>query len=148
LVSLVDLAVASVVVAGMLVYYDIDMTGAVFALPLVVTVHVMFTAAMALLLAMGNLFYRDVKYLFEIILTVWMFGTSVVYPVDRIDGTLGTLLALNPMTQIVDAYRWVLLRGDLPPAVPFFGATLASAALFVGAWLVFHRAEFRFAENI
>ena len=56
---------------------------------------------MALLLAMANLFYRDVKYLFEVIITVWMFATSVVYPIA-----------------------------------------------LVGGWLAFHRAEFRFAENI
>ena len=36
--------------------------------------------AVALLLAMGNLFFRDVKYLFEVVITVWMFATSVVYP--------------------------------------------------------------------
>ena len=47
---------------------------------------------------MGNLFYRDVKYLFEIVLSVAMFATSVVYPVDRIGGTLGRILALNPVT--------------------------------------------------
>ena len=58
--------------------------------------HVTFTAAVALLLSMGNLFYRDVKYLFEIVLSVWMFATSVVYPVDRIGGALGQVLALNP----------------------------------------------------
>ena len=32
---------------------------------------------------MANLFYRDVKYLFEIVITMWMFATSVVYPIDR-----------------------------------------------------------------
>ena len=43
---------------------------------------------MALLLSMSNLFFRDVKYLFEIVLTVWMFATSVVYPVDAVGGKL------------------------------------------------------------
>ncbi len=38
---------------------------------------------------MGNLFYRDVKYLFEIVLTVWMFATSVLYPIDAVGGKLG-----------------------------------------------------------
>ena len=38
--------------------------------------------ASALLLAMANLFYRDVKYLFEVVITVWMFATSVLYPVE------------------------------------------------------------------
>ena len=45
-----------------------------------------FTAAVALLLAMANLFYRDVKYLFEVVITVWMFATSVLYPVNRVGG--------------------------------------------------------------
>ena len=52
-------------------------------LPVVLVVHVVFTAGVALLLAMANLFYRDVKYLFEVVITVWMFATSVLYPVER-----------------------------------------------------------------
>ena len=40
-------------------------------------VQVVFTAGVALLLAMANLFYRDVKYLFEVVITLWMFATSV-----------------------------------------------------------------------
>ena len=69
---------------------------------------------------MANLFLRDVKYLFEIVLTVWMFATSVVYPIDIVEGRLGMLLKLNPMTPIIDGYRATILRGqppDLRPAV-------------------------------
>jgi ABC-type polysaccharide/polyol phosphate export permease len=102
---------------------------------------------MALLVSMANLFYRDVKYLFEVVITVWMFATSVIYPVDRIGGTLGTVLQFNPMTPIVDGYRSVILLGA-PPPPEFAGAVAGSAALLLIAWLVFHRSEFRFAERI
>jgi ABC-type polysaccharide/polyol phosphate export permease len=95
-----------------------------------------------------NLFYRDVRYLFEIVLTVWMFATSVVYPVERIGGLLGDVLLLNPMTSIIDAYRAVLLRGALPAAGPFAGAALLSCLTLGVAWIAFHRAKFAFAENI
>lgn len=107
-----------------------------------------FTAACGLVLAMGNLFYRDVKYIFEIVLTVWMFATSVVYPVSQVDGRLGAFLALNPMTAIIDAYRDVLLYRQFPAGVPFGSVVVASVGLFGVAWLLFHRAEFAFAENI
>ena len=70
-------------------WYGIGLSWTIVLLPVVVLVHVTFTAAVALLLAMGNLFYRDVKYLFDIVLSVAMFATSVVYPVDRIGGVLG-----------------------------------------------------------
>jgi ABC-type polysaccharide/polyol phosphate export permease len=111
-------------------------------------VQLLFTAAIALLGAMGNLFYRDVKYLFEVAITVWMFATSVVYPVGRVGGRLAHLLALNPMTPIIDGYRAVLIEGTLPPLASFGSAAFAAAVLFAVAWITFHRAEFRFAENI
>ncbi|MBP7616825.1 MAG: ABC transporter permease, partial [Steroidobacteraceae bacterium] len=113
----------------------------------VIAVHIAFTAGVALIVSMANLFYRDVKYLFEVAITVWMFATSVVYPMDRIGGRLGAVLALNPMTPIIDAYRNVLLLGE-PPTPAFAAAALLSVVVLTVGWLVFHRAEFSFAENV
>src|SRR5262245_14935853 len=104
LVSLVDFGVGALVLAGLMIAYGVTPSWTLVLLPLIVLVQVVFTAGVTLLLAMGNLFYRDVKYLLEILITLWMFATSVVYPVERIGGKLGGLLALNPMTAIIDAY--------------------------------------------
>lgn len=147
LVSLVDFAVGAAVLVAMLIYYQIPPTSALLALPIILVVHTAFTIAVSLVLAMANLFYRDVKYIFEVVITVWMFATSVVYPVDLIGGRLGVLLMLNPMTPIVDAYRAVILKGQLPS--PAFAAAAAVTVVLVAvALVVFHRAEFQFAENI
>ncbi len=96
LVCLVDLGVGAIVLVGLMVYYHIAPTPALLFLPVVLLVNLAFTAAVALLLAMGNLFYRDVKYLFEVVITVWMFATSVVYPVDSVGGRLGMILTAKP----------------------------------------------------
>ena len=144
----VDALVGAAVLVALMAYYGIWPGGAIVYLPLVVLVHWSFTAGVGLALAMANLFFRDVKYLFEVVITVWMFVTSVIYPVSLVGGTLGTLLLFNPMTPIVDGYRRVLLFGQSPLEVSFLGAALVSVVTFLAAWLVFHRAEFRFAENI
>ena len=89
-VSLVDFLVAATVLVAMMAYYRMAPTAALLCLPAIVLVQVAFTAALALLLAMANLFYRDVKYLFEVVLTVWMFASAVVYPVDAVGGTSWT----------------------------------------------------------
>jgi ABC-type polysaccharide/polyol phosphate export permease len=148
LVSLIDFAVSGVVLAIMMAYYRIPLTPALMYLPLVVIVHVVFTLGIALLLAMGNLFYRDVKYLFEIVLTVWMFTTSVLYPMDLVGGRLGVIMRLNPMTPIIDGYRSALLRGASPFSSAFAAAAFSAFCLLGISWLVFHRAEFEFAESI
>ena len=147
-VSLVDYAVAATVLVAMMAYYGIAPTSALLLLPTIVAVQVMFTAALALLLSMANLFYRDVKYLFDVALTVWMFASAVVYPVDGITGWLGTLIRANPMTAIVDAYRSVLLYGTVPDLVSFGSVAALAIVLLPFAWLLFHRCEFQFAENI
>jgi ABC-type polysaccharide/polyol phosphate export permease len=147
LVCLIDFAVGSLVLVSLMIWYDIPVGPHLFWLPVVLAIHFSFTAAVGLILAMANLFFRDVKYLFEVVIKVWMFAAPVVYPVDRVEGTLGLLLRLNPMTPILDAYRAVLLlKAPPPPALAWAGA-IALVAL-VGGWLTFHRLEFRFAEYI
>jgi ABC-type polysaccharide/polyol phosphate export permease len=147
LVCLVDLAVGSTVLIAMMIYYRMAPSATILYVPLLLLIQVMFTAGIGLLIAMANLFLRDVKYLFEIVLTVWMFATSVVYPIEGIGGRLGMVLKLNPMTPIIDGYRAAILRGH-PPDLPAtsIAAALAFVTLAIG-WLVFHRAEYRFAEN-
>lgn len=147
-VALVDFAVAAIVLVAMMIYYSVPVTTALFLLPAVIVVQTLFTAALSLLLAMANLFYRDVKYLFDVVLTVWMFASGVVYPADTLHGTLGLLIRANPMTAIVEAYRSVLLYGNAPDPVWFASVTALSLLLLPASWLLFHRCEFQFAENI
>ena len=148
IVSVVDFAVASLLLVAIMIYYQVPVTAAVLFLPVVLLVQVTFTAAVALFLAMANLFYRDVKYLFEVVITLWMFASSVLYPLKGLTGYPKAVLSLNPMTPILDAYRSVLLYGQLPPMTEFGILTLVSVGMLGAAWLMFHRSEYRFAELI
>jgi ABC-2 type transport system permease protein/lipopolysaccharide transport system permease protein len=148
LVCLVDFVVAGAVLGVLMAWYGIPMHASLLFLPAVLAVHILFTSGIALLLAMSNLFFRDVKYLFEIVVTMWMFASSTVYPVDQIDGRLGLVMRLNPMTGIIESYRSVILYGTLPDPTWFAGTAAVALTVFLLSWLTFHRAEFRFAENI
>lgn len=148
LVSLVDAMVASIVLVALMAFYHVVPGRTLLLLPVILAVQTIFTLALALLLSMGNLFFRDVKYLTEVVVTVWMFATSVVYPLDRLSGKLAALAALNPMTHIIDAYRDVLLRGTLPDPFALTLTAGLSLLLLLASWIWFHSAEFTFAENI
>jgi len=147
LVSLFDCAVSAVLVLPMLLWYGVPLTPSLLFLPVILAVQTVLTAACALLLAMGHLFYRDVKYLFDVAIVVAMFATAVLYPVGGLEGTLGTWLRANPMTVIIEAYRAAALFGRVPD-LSALGLTAAGSLVFLLlAWLVFHRSEFRFAER-
>jgi ABC-type polysaccharide/polyol phosphate export permease len=146
LVCLVDLVVGATILIGMMVYYQVRPGPALMFVPLLLLIQILFTAGIALFVAMANLYLRDVKYFFEMVLTIWMFATSVVYPVELVGGKLGTVLKFNPMTPIIDGYRATILRGELPAFGPLaVAAALAVVTVLVG-WVVFHRAEYQFAE--
>jgi ABC-type polysaccharide/polyol phosphate export permease len=148
IVACVDGAIAATLVLALMAWYGVGLTPAILFLPVVVLVQIVFTIAVSLLLAMGNLFFRDVKYLIEVVLTVWMFATAVVFPIAPIGGRLGVILRLNPMTSIIEAYRTLLFRGELPELAHFAGTAGVAIAAMACAWIVFHRAEFRFAERV
>ena len=99
-------------------------------------------ARMALLLAMANLFFRDVKYLLEIVITLWMFATSVVYPIELVRRPAGGGAAAEPddadhrrPTAPCASRRGSRRQGrSWPP--PSWRSWRSRSA-----WLVFHRAE-------
>ena len=147
-VTLVDTLVGSVVLIALMAYYHIGPGWAIVYLPGIVLIQIAFTTGVGLLLSMANLFYRDVKYLFELVVTIWMFATSVLYPSSLVTGKAGLVMRLNPMTAIIDGYRDVLLYGRSPLTAHFLWTALAACLLLVVIGIVFHRAEFRFAESV
>src|SRR5687768_8638306 len=148
IVSLVDFAVGSTILLGLMAFYGVMPTVALLALPCVLLVHIMLTVSLSLLLSMTNLFYGDVKYLFELVITIWMFLSAVLYPVSQIGGVAGKVMAINPMTPILEGYRDVLIRGRFSSPGPFLLTTALAVVLLAVAWVIFHRAEYEFAENV
>ena len=144
----VDFLAGATVLAALMAYYAIAPSWTILLLPGLLLIQLMFMTGLGFLLAIANLYFRDVKYIFEVGLSLWMFATPVVYPVHEIDGLAGILVRANPMTPIIDGYRAVLLGGALPAPMSLAAAALVSLLLCIVGWVVFHRSEYTFAENI
>ena len=153
--ALFDFLVASVVLVGLVVYYSLaggvrlPLSCALLMLPLVLAVQLLLMVGLGLWLAMANLWYRDVKYLFAVGIQMWMFLTNVLYPLPT-DGSIlvRVLVAVNPMVPIISAYRDIVLKGQLPASGPFLSACLMAIVLAVSGWTAFRSLESRFAERV
>ena len=151
--AFVDFLVGAVVLAGLMVYFSLSGASitvswtAVLVIPILL-VQILFTAGVGFLLATGNLFFRDVRYLYNVLVMLWMFASSVIYPMKVEDPGLQAILNLNPMTPILDAYRDVLLRGSVPDWGAFgYAAAVSVATLWLG-WVVLYKMQHRFAERV
>ncbi len=150
-----DFCVASVVLVGLVIYYQATsdwsfaFRPAQLMLPLVVAVQLLLMLGLGLWLALANLWFRDVKYLFGVGVQMWMFVTNVLYPLPN-DGSMlmHLLTTLNPMVPIISAYRGMVIHGAWPPAVPLTATVVVAIGLTVTGWSVYQRLEGRFAERV
>lgn len=151
--SFVDFVVGSIILVGLIIYYSftgssITLSWTALFVVVVILVQILFMAGMGFFLSMGNLFFRDVKYLYSVTVTLWMFASSVVYPMKVSDPGLQRILNLNPMTPILDAYRDVLLRGKLPDINTFGYAVCIAIIIFLLGWIIFYKMQYKFAEKV
>ena len=152
--AFVDFAIAMSVLGGLMLYFHAAgqftfvPSAALLFLPIVVGVQMALTIGLGMLLAMANLFYRDVRQLFGATIQLWMFVSAVVVPVPRDGSLLARVIAVNPLVPLIAAYRDCIVFGRLPEAESFAYATGAALLALVVGWITFRRASYRFAECI
>lgn len=150
-----DFCVASVVLIGLVAWFHFSgdwsftLTPTLLLLPVIVLVQLLLMTGFGLWLALGNLWYRDVKYLFGAGIQMWMFLTNVLYPLPN-DGslTMKVLTYANPMVPVIGAYRSVVIDGQAPPLLPLAIAAGIGGLFTLGGWSMYRLMEGRFAERV
>ncbi len=150
LAGLVDFAIAFVVLIGMMLFYKQFPTSAVWTLPLFLLLAMITALGAALWLSALNVKYRDVGYILPFLTQFWLFITPVVYPSSQIPEQWRLIYGLNPMTGVVEGFRWALL--GINPQPTFFPMLAVSAAMAIVVLLTgilyFRRMERGFADMV
>ena len=148
LTGLVDFALAFVVLIGMMVYYGIYPSWNVLWLPAFLLLALAAALGVGLWLSALNVEYRDVRYVIPFLTQIWLFATPVIYPSSLLHGYWKMLLGLNPMTGVIEGFRWALL-GTGSVSVEMLGISiLTTATLLVTGAFYFRRMERTFADIV
>ena len=111
-----------------------------------------FSSGIALALSASAVYFRDLRYLWTIIIQVLFFATPIIYPPDRLDGRLSRPLELiftwNPMAVFVQSFRHMLYSGTSPEWGHLGYLTIVSAVSLVAGWLGFVSLSRRIAEEL
>jgi lipopolysaccharide transport system permease protein len=142
--GLVDLAIAFLLLFILMFYYHIGLHSGMLLLPLLIFLTTILAMAVGMWMAALNVKYRDVRYALPFLIQIWMFSSPVIYPVPQ---RWRWLLALNPMTGIIEGFRSALF------GKPFDWLTLRLSVvitllLLVCASFTFNRMEKSFADVI
>lgn len=136
-------ALATVVVAGADGYLSAKLAVAPFLMAWIV----LLTAGFAAILASLAVRYHDIPAALPFLLQVGVFLAPIAYPAESVSGITRVLLTLNPLTGLIDAWRWCVL------GVPADGLALAVSLILTGtlvivAWIVFGRLEVTMSDDI
>jgi lipopolysaccharide transport system permease protein len=147
--GIVDFGLAFVVLLGMMLAFGIVPTVNVLWLPLFLLLALITALGTGLWLSAMNVQFRDVRYTVPFITQFWMFITPIAYPSSLIeDPLLRTLYGLNPMTGVVEGFRWALLGTGTAPGLVIIASSAAALVLLTSGAFYFRRMEKTFADVV
>jgi lipopolysaccharide transport system permease protein len=156
--GVVDFGFAFLVLIALIIYYHLtpgsgyvfQYSPALLTLPLFLLLALITAFGVSLWLSALNVLYRDVGYVLPFLTELWFFITPVVYSSTEIPEQFRLLYALNPMTGVVEAFRWALfgVQAQDAPGLMVGVSALVALVILLSGLFYFRRMERVFADEI
>ena len=117
-------------------------------LPLFILPSLMTALGVGFWLSALNAQYRDVRYMLPFLTHFWLFATPVIYPAGLVPEQWKLLYGLNPMTGVVEGFRWALLGGTGAPDVMLAVSATVVLGAFIGGLYYFNRVDETLADVV
>lgn len=138
---LVDFVLALLIVFVLFAYYGRAPSWQIVFLPAFALLAGLSGLSVGIWLCGLSVRFRDVPFTLPFILQLWFYATPVLYPVSRLPQPFSTLLALNPVTSVVEGFKWSLLGIDPPDLPVVLGSGAFVVVLTVAGLFFFRRTE-------
>jgi lipopolysaccharide transport system permease protein len=147
--GLVDLVLALSLVAAMMVYYGFVPGWQIVLLPAFVLLALVTALGIGLLLSSLNVRYRDIRYAVPFVMQIWLYASPIAYPSSYVGhGLRRTIYWQNPMTGVIDGFRWALLGTGHLRVGELLLSGGSGLVLLVAGVLYFARTERTFADVV
>lgn len=144
--ALFDLAIAMLPLMAVLAWTGVTLSVTLLWVPLILALLVLLVSGLGIALSAANLYYRDVKYIVEVLLTFAIFFTPVIYDAEML-GQWRTWVMLNPISPLLEGLRSTVVLGVMPDMQWLLYSAVVSVCAFIGGWFLFQRLEPGFADN-
>lgn len=147
--GLVDFIIAFFILVGLMIYFQVPPAwGRLWTLPFFLLLALVTALGVALWLSAVNVKYRDVNQALPFLTQFWLLATPVAYSFSTLSKKAQLVLSLNPMTGVVNGFRWALLGTDTGPDIMFWISVGISIMIFVTGLFYFRSMEKTFADTI
>lgn len=146
--NLMDFLISSVFLLGFVLYYGMPLGWSLLLWPLLVALVTLLSFSLGTIFAALNVKYRDIKYALPFFIQLLMFATPIIYPASMIPERFRWLLALNPLSGIVEAFRYSVAPVRAPDWNLVALSVGASVVLFAAGVVYFRSTEKAMADLV
>ena len=148
LTPIVDFCIAFIVLFGIMAYYQFvpNIIG-LFAIPILLLMAFLSASGMGFFLSAINVKFRDVRYALPFFVQILMFLTPVIYPANIISPNYQWILALNPMTGIIESARALIFGTSINPQILII-SFISAMIIFLFGLFYFRKTERFFADIV
>lgn len=150
--GIVDFLVSLIVLIGMMLVYQIIPTWNLLMLPVFLFLAMLTALGFGLWLSALNVRFRDINHLVPFIIEIWKYATPVIYGSTLIPEKFRFILGLNPMTGVVEGFRWAILGSkyveNFNPGPLFIVSISITLVVLISGIVFFRNTERTFADII
>lgn len=145
--GLVDFVIAFGLLLAMMFYYGVSLSVNILMLPVLVVLTSLLSVGIGMWMSALNVKYRDIRYALPFLIQLGMFATPIIYPSSLVPEKWRWLIALNPLTGQIEAYRSAFFGKPFDWFAIGISTIITFAVLFYAAY-AFKRMEKSFADII
>ncbi len=93
-------------------------------------------------------FFADIKYLYSVLLTLWMYMSAIFYPVDQLPGAIKTAIGINPVYVSIYFARSIIMEGSVPAPVWWIRLMVYGICSFAIGYFIFEKQENKVMQKI
>lgn len=117
-------------------------------LPVIVLAQAIFSLGLIMVLSAGNVYIRDVQYIMNPVMMIWMYACPILYSISMVPERFLKIYRLNPMTLIMEQYQNILYNKQMPDLSSLGVVYLVSIVMLIIGYLTFSKLQRRFAEEV
>lgn len=144
LFQLVNFAISLIAVVIVMLFFRIEPTWHLIALPVLLVFMMLFCTGLGMLLSALAVFFRDVCHLWGVVITAWTYATPLFYPMSILPDWMQRAEVFNPMYHYVTYFRDIVMNGSIPGMKEQLVCLGMALITFAIGFIVFRATEKKF----
>jgi ABC-type polysaccharide/polyol phosphate export permease len=146
--QLVNFLITCIIMFVFILFSGVGFSLHILLMPLLIIIQYIITLALTFILSAITVFVRDVDHFVSVFLTLGFYATPIVYQANMLPDKFQWALKINPMAQLVEAYRSILYYHQMPDFVMIGIWAVLSLVLLVVGYMIFKKLEKSFVEEL